>query len=170
MTHARRLLLLSALVGLVGCTTTAPSPRTSLAESPPGSTTQVPTATPNADDAPIPALTVHDPTLAVTPSRGLVDGGTVVIAVTGFGEGGKVLLSECASAAVATSTGCGPEMAEELFLVTDEAEAGSSSFTVTADAFAGLPTTRREPCTDQCVIVATLGEGLPFLVAPIAFK
>jgi hypothetical protein len=131
---------------------------------------QVPTPEPTVANTSVPAVSVDNPRVTVTPSTKLQDGQTVEVTVRGFGVGGKVLLSECASIADATSTGCGPEMAREVFLVTDDNRSGRSAFVVTRDTFVGLPTNETQPCTDRCVIVATIGDGLPFVVAPITFS
>ena len=118
----------------------------------------------------VPALTVDGPTVSVSPSTGLVDGQVVTVHVTGFGVGGKVFLSECSSAQAATSLGCGAELAAQTLLVTDDSRQGSATFTVTAHASAGpVPADGVQTCSTDCVIVATLGGGYPFVVAPISF-
>jgi photosystem II stability/assembly factor-like uncharacterized protein len=117
-----------------------------------------------------PALTVDHPAVSVSPSRHLRDGQMVGVRVTGFAVGGKVFLSECASVAVASDLGCGAELAAQPFLVTDDGRTGRATFTVSASAPAGaLGTNPLRPCADRCVIVASLGDGYPFVVAPIAF-
>ena len=73
-------------------------PRTATA-GPSASASPLNTATPVPSDQPIPALTVDHPTLTVSPASHLTDGQTVEVRVTGFGVGGKVWISECASAA-----------------------------------------------------------------------
>jgi photosystem II stability/assembly factor-like uncharacterized protein len=128
-----------------------------------------PTATLVPSDQPVPALTVDHPTLTVSPASHLTDGQTVEVRVTGFGLGGKVWLSECASAADATSIGCGRDLAGQLFLVTDDSRAGSSTFTVSAKAPIKYPSATVETCANRCVIVATLGDGYPYVVAAISF-
>jgi Neocarzinostatin family len=116
----------------------------------------------------VPALTVDHPTLAVSPAVGLKDGQVVQVSVAGFGVGGKVFLSECASAEAASYLGCGAELAAQTFLVTDENRAGAASLTVRASAAGKAPSTGPlTPCADRCVIMATLGSV--FVVAPIAF-
>jgi hypothetical protein len=118
----------------------------------------------------VPALTVDNPTVAITPSTHLHDGQTVEVHITGFGVGGKVFLSECASAAEATDLGCGAELAAQPFLVTDDGRAGSASFTVRAGADGSpLSVGLLTRCKDQCVLVATIGGGYPFIATPIAF-
>jgi len=122
-------------------------------------------------EALVPALTVVNPTVAVSPSTNLKDGQVVEVRVTGFGVGGKVLLSECASAAAATDLGCGSELASQPFLVADDSRSGSTSFVVHASApgraLSASPTSR---CTSQCVVVATVGAGYAYAVASIAFE
>lgn len=124
---------------------------------------------PTAGTAP-PALTAVDPSVGVAPSTGLRPGQVVEVRVTGFGVGGKVFLSECASAAAATDLGCGAQLAAQPFLATDEGRSGSATFTVSASAAADpLGQAARLPCEARCVLVASLGDGYPFAVAPIAF-
>ncbi|MBI3748901.1 MAG: hypothetical protein HY262_08660 [Chloroflexi bacterium] len=112
--------------------------------------------------------------MAVSPSTRLTDGQTVEVRVTGFGVGGKVWLSECASAASATDLGCRAALADQPFLVTDVNGAGSARFVVQDSAFdrAAFPNPPRvpTPCLDQCVLVATLGSGYAYVVASIAFR
>ena len=67
----------------------------------------------------VPALTVDDPMIAVTPNTGLRDGQQVEVAASGFGVNGKVRLSECAHAEDANYLGCGPQPAAQPFLITD---------------------------------------------------
>jgi hypothetical protein len=137
-----------------------------LAQQPSG----VPAAVPVASEAPVPALTVDHPRVIVTPSSGLKDGETVQVQVTGFGVGGKVWLSECASASAATNLGCGAQLAAQTFLVTDDSRAGRTGFTVHALApVRPLLATPAATCADQCVLVATLGAGA-YVVAPIRFS
>ena len=106
----------------------------------------------------------------VTPSGDLQDYQVVDVEVTGFGVGGKVWLSECSSAAVATSLGCGSGLPTQTLLVTGDDRAGSASFEVrNAAASTPLESGAAQACTAACVIVATLGDGFPFVTAPIAF-
>jgi hypothetical protein len=125
---------------------------------------------PTASETLVPALTVDHPTVTITPPNHLKDGQTVEVRVTGFGVGGKVWLSECASASVATDLGCGAQLAAQPFLVTDDTRAGSASLVVRAEA-SGKPVSAKSisPCADRCVVVATLGDGYDYAVAPIAF-
>lgn len=149
--------LLVALV-VAGCTTVQqPAPRPSMTPSP-------------SRDTDVPALTVENPAVAVNPATNLVDGQSVTITLTGFGVGGKVFLSECTSVAVATSLGCGTELARQPFLVTDDSRAGTGTFTVRSTAAAGPQGLAPiQVCTESCVIVATLGNGYAFVTAPISF-
>ena len=139
-----------------------PSPSIEPSVGPPG--------TPLGSDALVPALSVDHPTVTVSPPARLKDGQVVKVSVTGFGVGGKVWLSECASADVATDLGCGVELAAQPFLVTDDSRAGSGELVVRGRASAtSLAAGPSMPCADRCVIVATLGSGYPYVVAPIAF-
>lgn len=119
---------------------------------------------------PPPALTVDHPALVVSPSSHLRDGQAVEVRVTGFGVGGKVFLSECASAAAASDLGCGAQLAAQTLLVTDDSRAGHASFIVSSSASADpLGSGGLQRCGNPCVLVATLGGGYPFVVAPISF-
>jgi len=118
--------------------------------------------------ASVPALQTHTPRVVVTPSTDLTNGQTVKVSVTGFGAGGKFYLSECASAADANPKGCGPPLG--LFGVTNTTGTGSHAFTVSSTAPTRPYTTPSTlPCTDQCVIVATVGIGYGYAYAPITF-
>jgi SnoaL-like domain/Neocarzinostatin family len=119
----------------------------------------------------IPALTTDRPTLAISPSAGLRDGQMVQVRVAGFGIGGKVWLSECSSADAATDLGCGVDLAAQPFIVTGDDRAGSASFVVRADAPGRAPSgDPPTPCVDQCVVVATMGSGGPYIVSAISFN
>jgi hypothetical protein len=125
---------------------------------------------PSASETVVPALTVDHPTLTVSPSTNLRDGQTVDVRITGFGVGGKVWLSVCASAAAATDLGCGLELAAQPIVVTNDNRGGSISLLVRAKAAdSALAGSRTNRCLDNCVLVATLGGGYPYVVAPIAF-
>ncbi len=89
----------------------------------------------------------------------------MVVRVAGFGVGGKVFLSECASAADATDLGCGAQLAGQPFLGTDATRAGEGTFTVQSHAASGPLAAPTIACTDQCVIVATLGNGFAYALA-----
>jgi Neocarzinostatin family len=95
------------------------------------------------------------PTIVVTPSRGLRNEQLVRVQVTGFGNGVKVFLFECASA-VDVDDGCGSQLAQQAFLVTSVRGAGTARFRVTVLATAGpvgKPTKKR--CRNSCVVVAS---------------
>jgi hypothetical protein len=114
---------------------------------------------------------VVNPTVTVTPSTHLKDGQDVVVGVTGFGVGGKVFLSECSSAAAATDLGCGSELAAQPFIVTDDNRTGFASLVVRASAPGKAPPAGPVmPCRNKCVVVATIGGGYSYVVAPIAFS
>lgn len=175
--RGRRLLLLLVVGAVMACGVTPPTlvstsaPATSsspLTASP--SPTASPSASPFGSETAVPALTVDHPTVVVTPSGDLQDYQIVDVEVTGFGVGGKVWLSECASAPVATSLGCGSGLPTQTLLVTGDDRAGSASFQVrSAAASTPLESGAAQACTAACVIVATLGDGFPFVTAPIAF-
>ncbi len=126
---------------------------------------------PTAVEILVPALTVDHPMVIVTPSSGLHDGQTVVVRVTGFGVGGEVHLSECATAAAVTNLGCGVELAAQTLLVSNDDRSGSATFVVHARAAVKPPTTNDlVPCDGRCVIVATQGIGPGLAYAPIGFR
>jgi Neocarzinostatin family len=118
---------------------------------------------------PVPALTVLNPRIIVTPATGLHNGETVTVSVTGFDVGGKVWLSECASAGDATDVGCGSGLASQTFLVTDDSRTGSTPFVVQATASDRSVGGAEHICRDQCVLVATVGGGFAFQIAPLSF-
>ena len=116
------------------------------------------------------ALQAHNPTVSVTPATGLHDGQVVQVRLTGFGIGGKVYLSECASATAANSAGCGPQLAAQPILPTDATGSATGSFTVRAiTSDKPYDESSRLPCRTGCVVVVTLGIGYGFAYAPIAF-
>ena len=125
----------------------------------------------SAENTLVPALTVSDPQVSVTPSGQLVEGRLVVVRVTGFGVGGKVWVSECATASSANDLGCGAQLAAQTLIATNGNRAGYAAFTIHAQAQAGpFNTGPIEACSDQCVIVATLGGGFAFAYAGISFQ
>lgn len=165
-----RTALVVALSAILAACGTTPTPQVSSAAPTSTATPQTSpssTAPQSALESPA-AVTVGHPTVTVSPSGDLEDYEIVDVEVTGFGVGGKVWLSECASVAVATSLGCGPELAAQTLLVTDDNQAGSAGFQVSTRAAEGTGPSVRA-CIDQCVIVATLGAGLPFVSASIRF-
>jgi len=117
----------------------------------------------------VPALTVDNPRVSVTPDTRLRDGQVVKVMVTGFGEYGKVWISECDHAEDANYLGCGPQLAAQPFVITNKHRAGSSNFNVYSPAPSRpLDTTSYlTPCSNLCVIVALHGSA--WAVARIAF-
>ncbi len=105
-----------------------------------------------------PADTTINPKVMATPDKKLVDGQRITVSVTGFGDGSKVWLSECASAVEANNVGCGPELPQQTLLVTDDNRRGVASFVVHDRASArGYDTTDVQPCVSACVLVAAAG-------------
>ncbi|MHB8465473.1 MAG: DUF4232 domain-containing protein [Acidimicrobiales bacterium] len=110
------------------------------------------------------------PQVVADPSTGLRDGQLIRVTVTGFGGGRKVFLSECASAQAANPGGCGPQLAQQPFLITDDSGSVAGSFTVTASASAKpYDTSALLPCADACVLVATTNIGGGFATAQLGF-
>jgi hypothetical protein len=108
--------------------------------------------------------------VTVTPSSNLVDGQHVQVTVTGFGQGGKFYLSECANPADANDAGCGNGLPAQTFGVTNSSGDGSMTFQVQASAAVHHDDlTDIEPCTDQCVLVATVGIGYGYTDTPLTF-
>lgn len=116
---------------------------------------------PSLGTTPISATPSHEPTTAkviVTPAEGLHNGQRVEVAVTGFPHiGEKVFLSECASAAVVNSIGCGDQLAGQVFFLTDDQGSGTTSFVVNSSAATGPLKAPVVPCSTRCVIEATIG-------------
>ena len=91
--------------------------------------------------------------------------------VSGFGQGGKFFLSECAAAANVSSLGCGGQLAAQPFGVADDSGSGSVHFTIRARARDGPSfNSTLASCRDDCVLVATVGDGYGYAYAPLAFK
>ncbi len=91
------------------------------------------------------------------------------MSVTGFGSGGKFFISECASASDANSAGCGRQLAAQPFGITNSSGSGSYTFTVSTEAGVKPYNKARAQCTNQCVIVATVGINVGFAYVPIEF-
>jgi len=110
------------------------------------------------------------PSVVVTPSSALTAGQQVQVHVSGFETAWKVYLSECSSASAANKYGCGEQLAAQPFVMTDESRSGSGAFTVEPIA-SGRPynTADAIPCTTNCVLLATMGSGGGFAVAPLGF-
>ena len=105
-----------------------------------------------------------DPKVTVAPSRDLKNGQKVTVSVTGFDSGGKFFISECASASDANSAGCGPGL-PAFGVINNNQGVGSYPFTVSATAAAKPEGKATVQCTDQCVIVATVGIGYGFAIS-----
>lgn len=118
----------------------------------------------------VPALQTHNPTVAVTPAAGLFDDQQVLVTVTGFGIGGKVSLSECATASDANSLGCGHGLPVQTSLSTDNNGGGSAAFQLQSSASA-QPSNLNDiqPCTNNCVLVATVGGNYGFAYTALHF-
>lgn len=110
------------------------------------------------------------PSVTVTPSSVLTAGQQVQVHVSGFEISWKVYLSECSSASAANKYGCGEQLAAQPFIITDESRSGSGTFIVEPVA-SGKPynTADVTPCTTNCVLLATMGGGGGFAVAPLGF-
>lgn len=128
---------------------------------PPGSTVRSATV--------LPALRTHNPVVSVRPSTSLVDGQRIQVTVSGFGQGGKFFLSECATPADANSAGCGQQLASQPFGVTDASGKGSHGFIVRTSAGTTRNSTGFQRCTDLCVLVATVGVGFGYTYVPLRF-
>lgn len=116
-----------------------------------------------------PGLTWSNPEAHITPSTGLKDGQSVTVTVSGFGDGSHVYVSECASEDTVSSRGCGAELSSQTVIITDHLGRGSTTFIVhslAADRVAASATTR---CTDQCLIITTLGPDYGWTGARIEF-
>jgi hypothetical protein len=126
---------------------------------------------PAADSSLVPALQTHNPRVVVTPATGLHDGQTVDVRFSGFGVGGKVFLSECGSASAANSLGCGDQLAAQPFGLSDDQGNGQFTFTVKKVASTKpYDLTALTTCQDNCVIVATVGDGFGFASASLSFS
>lgn len=108
------------------------------------------------------AARLIDPVITVMPATGLHDGQQVQVTMTGFGEDGKVWLSECATAADASAAGCGQQLATQPFFGTDENRSASGPFTVSDTAYPHRYSLGPQTCLDQCVLVATAGFGFTY--------
>lgn len=106
-------------------------------------------------------LAAGRPAAIVIPNQRLHDGEVVTVRVGGFGNGQEVWLSECASAAVASDAGCGPQLPQQTLLVTNARGAGSVRFRVRSRAATKPYNTHsaKRCAPSSCVIVATRGFG-----------
>ncbi len=170
----RRLVIVVAvglpLVMLAACDGAAKTSRI------PPTTTSVPSTSSTSASAvtsvtqPVPALQTHNPTVAVAPATGLFDDQEVLVTITGFGVGGKVWLSQCATVSSRSDEGCGLGLPEQTLLVTGDNGSGSIAFQVQSSA-AAQPNnlTDLNPCVNNCVLVATEGGGYGFAFANLHF-
>jgi hypothetical protein len=115
------------------------------------------------------ATTWIDPKVTVSPAASLKDGQTISVTVTGFGIGSQVFISECDSADTVSSRGCGTVLVEETVIHTDATRAGTGTFVVHRLSAKTPTATASVRCTDQCIIVATLGPGYGWAYTPIVF-
>ena len=128
-----------------------------------------PTTQPTSPTTTAPSFT--KPTVAAIPSTALTTGEKVRVQVTGFDIGGKVWLSECASAADANQYGCGLQLAEQPFFLTEDDRTGSTTFAVSNTASTKpYDTTDMVTCSAQCVLVAAGGAGGGFAYASLSFS
>jgi hypothetical protein len=108
--------------------------------------------------------------ITVTPSHGLSEGQQVMVSVRGFPPGVKLFVSECATPRDANWAGCGPQIAEQSFGLTDDAGNGSVLFTVHSSAATMVNDNVLVPCNGECVVVAHPDvEERVFVLSPIAF-
>lgn len=108
--------------------------------------------------------------LTVAPSSGLQDAQQVTVSVKGFLPSRKFFLSECLAPTEVNPSGCGPQLAAQPFSLTDGSGAGSTTFTVHSAASTGPLILSVQPCTGECVVVATSGVSSGFYFAPITFS
>jgi hypothetical protein len=80
------------------------------------------------------SVTLRAGAVTVTPSRDLQNGQDVTVAVRGLPDGIKFLISECLTPTDANSAGCGPQLAQQPFGLTDNSGKGATSFIVRASA------------------------------------
>ncbi len=107
-------------------------------------------------------------TVEVTPHAALVDGQTVRVSVRGFEPGGKVWLSECATAADVNADSCGEQLAAQPFLIANDRGDANGTFVVTATASPRpYSVARLQPCT-ACVLVAVEGVFAGHAPLPVA--
>ena len=116
-------------------------------------------------------ITGRVPTVTISPAINLHDRETVVVSVRGFDIGGKIFLSECATAADANMGGCGEQLAAQPFGLTGVTGSGRYTFTVSNRAGARpYDSADMAACHHSCVLVATGGLGSTFASAPLRFR
>ena len=105
------------------------------------------------------------------PSTNLVDGEKIKVTVTGFEKGGKLFVSEGATAADASSAGCGEQLAAQPFIITDDSGDGTETFSVSpVSGTKPYNTTCTQTRTDQCVLLVTAGIKYGYANAPLSFE
>ncbi len=118
-----------------------------------------------------PKVDLTAPVVTVTPSHGLQDGQMVTVAVRGLPDGIKFFVSECLTPFAANHNGCGPQLAQQPFGVSDNTGNGSASFAVRSSAASTVNSQVVAPCTGECVVVVSPDEGGgAFLLAPVTFS
>jgi Neocarzinostatin family len=106
--------------------------------------------------------------MTVVPATVLRDGQRVRVQLFGAGPERKVWLSECATTAAANFEGCGLQVAQQPFAVTDGAGNAAVTFQVQQiAAFKPYDTTDTARCDDECVLVA-IHDG-EFVSMPLRF-
>lgn len=113
--------------------------------------------------------------VTVSPSQSIRDGQQVNVSVKGLPPDWKFFVSECLTPLDANALGCGGQLATQPFGFADQAGNGVMTFVAHSSAATSkihVP----EPCTGECVIVATIGDpvGSPvhgvYYFAPISFS
>lgn len=166
----RVMILTLALAGCSGGHAASAPPTAAASTS--TTTPRVPETATTSDTSP--ADTTVRPKVTVTPDHNLFDGERVTVNVTGYGVGGKVFLSECASAADVSGLGCPRQLAEQPFTFTGNDRSWSGPFVIHAHASTKTPNLTAARCTSTCVLVATAGifAGYPdnnYAYTPISF-
>jgi Neocarzinostatin family len=116
-----------------------------------------------------PARVAGRANVLVSPNKWLRDAQSVSVRVSGFGDGVKVFLSECLAAQYARAPGCGPQTAQQPFLLTDNTGSGTAHFRVHRFA-SSRPgdTSKAKRCASSCVIFASGINGSHHLVTAAA--
>jgi hypothetical protein len=111
------------------------------------------------------------PTVKVSPSSGLSEGQEVRVTLSGFGASSLVHLSECAFGRLATSEGCPSRPGGGEAVRLEDTGSATTVFPAQGGAIAA-PGTRamQYPCTSNCVLVATLGDGFASAGTGLWFK
>lgn len=111
------------------------------------------------------------PTLAVSPSKKLVDGQKVKVSVSGFGKEGHYRISECLADTDVSEAGCGRGPTAQPVIVTGPSGRGSATFAVSSSAAPSANTRSAERrCARGCVLVVSGGLGHGLAYSPLTFK